>query len=272
MRLSAIKGQDDVIDRIVDCIKRDSLHIYPRTKPLSFLLAGCSGTGKSETAMIIAKELTGSAPITLNMTEFSERSSLSRIVGVHNGYVGCDSNAELPFDIIESNPCKVILLDEYEKCCPAVKRLFMRILDSGQLQLANNKVLDFSQAIIIATTNAGSSAVRVSYIGFHSNENESVPTVKELSGSFDIEILNRFSRVLHFHPISERVYRDIIRDKYEREAAAIKQRIGKKGDSLPDTLPYDVLNDLVNSSYNSAFGARPALGIVRDYIENILID
>ena len=272
MRLAEIKGQDDVIDKIVDCIKRDSLHIYPRTKPLTFLFAGSSGTGKSETAMLIAKELTGSAPITLNMTEFVEKSSISRIVGVHAGYTGSDSRAELPFDILESNPRKVILLDEYEKCCPAVKRLFMSIFECGKLQLANNKVLDFTQAIIIATTNAGGKAVRVSYIGFNAAETESVPTVKELSGSFDIEILNRFSRVLHFHPISEQVYRDIIRDKYKREAAEIKHRIGKTGDKLPDMLPDDAVDKIVSENYNPEFGARHASESVRAYIENILVN
>ena len=189
-----------------------------------------------------------------------------------DGYLDIGPEARSPENVQHLNEEVEQLLDEYEKCCPAVKRLFMSIFEYGKLQLANNKVLVFAQTIIIATTNAGGSAVRVSYIGFNSDETESVPTVKELSGSFDIEILNRFSRILHFHPISEQVYRDIIRDKYKREAAEIKHRVGKKGDSLPDTLPYDVLNDLVNSSYNSAFGARPALGVVRDYIENILID
>ena len=268
-KLSVIKGQDDVLENIIDCIKRDGLEIFPHTKPLTLLFAGGSGTGKSETAKIIAMELTGSPPITFNMTEFAEKSSLSRIVGVHAGYTGSDSNAELPFDILESNPRQVILLDEFEKCNTVVKRLFMSVFDSGKLQLANNKTVDFSQTIIIATTNAGCNSA--TSIGFTSEYGSLSNSVKDLSVDFDIALLNRFTRILHFHCISENLFRKIIRDKYSREVSEIKQH-RKTGDKLPDTLPDDAVEMLVSKSYNPAFGARPASGIVREYIENILVN
>lgn len=268
-KLSVIKGQEDVIDCIIDCIQRDNLELFPRKKPLTLLFAGSSGVGKTKTARILSLELTGSQPIILNMTEFTHESSINRIIGSPVGYVGSDSKAELPFDILESNKYQLILLDEFEKCHKTVQRLFMNVFEDGCLQLANGKMIDFSKAIIIATTNAGSATIN-NTIGFTTDET-SFPSVIDLSGSFDIELLNRFTKILYFKPISEHLYREILRERYAREITEIKRQ-GKANSSLPDTIPDDVLDKLVNDSYNPAFGARPASKIVRAYIENLLID
>ena len=203
------------------------------------------------------------------MTEFAEKSSLSRIVGVHAGYTGSDSKAELPFDILESNPRQVILLDEFEKCNTVVKRLFMSVFDSGKLQLANNKTVDFSQTIIIATTNAGCNSA-TSLIGFTSEYGSLSNSVKDLSAGFDIALLNRFTKILYFHSISEEIFREIICDKYSWEVSEIKKH-RKISYILPDTLPDDAVDMLVSKSYNPAFGARPATRVVREYLENILL-
>ncbi len=268
-KLSVIKGQEDVIDCIIDCIQRDSLELFPRKKPLTLLFAGPSGVGKTKTARILAQELTGSQPIILNMTEFVHDSSINRIIGSPVGYVGSDSKAELPFDILDSNPYQLIVVDEFEKAHKSVQRLFMSVFDNGVLQLANGKSVDFSKSIIIATTNAGSAVIN-NAIGFNTDDTYA-PSVVDLSHSFDIELLNRFTKILYFCPISESLYRDILRERYAREITEIKRQ-GKANSSLPDTIPDDVLDKLVNDSYNSAFGARPASRIVRAYIENLLID
>lgn len=267
-KLSVIRGQEDVMERIIDCIKRANLDIFPRTKPLTMLMVGSSGVGKSKCARCIAHALTGYPPITLNMTEFSERSSLSRIVGVHAGYVGCDSRAEKPFDILESNPRQVILLDEFEKCHRSVKRLFMSVFDNGILQMSNgNKAINFTKCIIVCTSNAGSNAVN-STIGF--TDSESSLSVNDLTGSFETELLNRFSVILPFHQISEQLFREIVRDRYTREVKAV--RSNKSNIKLPHTIPDDVLDKLVRENYNPAFGARPVSRIVRAYIEDYLIN
>ena len=268
-KLSVIKGQEDVIDCIIDCVQRDSLELFPRKKPLTFLFAGSSGVGKTKTARILSQELTGSQPIILNMTEFTHESSINRIIGSPAGYIGSDSKAELPFDILESNPYQLILLDEFEKCHKSVQRLFMGVFDVGSLQLASGKLIDFSKAIIIATTNAGSATIN-NTIGFTSDET-SAPSVTDLSHSFDIELLNRFTKILYFSPISEQLYRDILQERYARELAGII-RHGKANNCLPETIPDDVLDNLVRDSYNPAFGARPASRVVRAYIENLLLN
>ena len=269
--LSVIKGQDVVLSCIIDCIKRDSLNIFEHTRPLSLLFFGGSGTGKTETAYIISMVITGSPPITLNMSDFGERSSLSRIVGVHAGYLGCDAKAELPFDSIESNPRQVVLLDQLDKANIAVQRLFLTVLESGTLQLANNRSIDFKKSVIIATTNAGSSVVKSASIGFTANNEKETVSMQYLSNCFGDALLNRFDRIMHFNKISEKVFGEIIRDKYEREAEKLK-RLRKANDDLPDTLPDDVVDRLVQDNYNPAFGARHISDIVRAYIENMLIN
>jgi len=201
------------------------------------------------------------------MTEFSDRASISRIVGVHAGYVGFDSKAEKPFDILESNPRQIILLDEFEKCHRTVKRLFMSVFDDGILQMANGKNIDFARSIIVCTTNAGCNPVN-STIGF--TNNETALSVNDLSGSFEAELLNRFSVILQFHSISESLFREIVRDRYAREIKAIKSN--KADIKLPSAIPDDVLNRLVRENYIPAFGARPVSRIVRAYIEDYLIN
>ncbi len=266
--LEAIKGQDDVLDAVVDSISRDSLGLFPRTKPLSFLFAGPSGVGKSETANIIARELTGTVPITINMTEYTSDAAITRIIGAPAGYTGYDSKAELPFDILDSNPYQVILLDEFEKCHPAVRRLFMRALDAGTITTAQGKVVDFSKAIIVATTNAGQEAVRSS-IGFDRTD-DITASVRDLTSDFEPELLNRFTRILNFHPISENMFMEIIKDKYSRQMKNIR-KFTNTVTELPDELPCAVAESLARDNYTREFGARPAENVTRAYIENEVI-
>lgn len=269
-KLSVIKGQDDVVECIIGCIQRNNLDLFPRTRPLSLLFVGGTGTGKTETAKIIAQALTGSLPITINMTEFSEKSSISRIIGVHAGYVGYDEKTELPFDILGTNPRQVVLIDEFDKCNREIQGLFMNVLDNGSMQLANGKTVDFSKTIIIATTNVGCSNSN-SIIGFNNEETSSMPSTKDLSSHFGSDLLNHFSKILYFRYISDQTYRDIVCDKYIQEVKRIKS-MQKEFKSLPNTLPDDVVNRIVDETYNIAFGARTAYKAVRDYIETKMME
>lgn len=271
--LSVIKGQDSVIDHIIKIIKRNSTDIFEHTKPLSLLFFGGPGIGKTETAIIISKAITGEPPIILNMTEFIERSSISRIIGVHAGYLGCDAKTELPFDIIQSNPRQVVLLNDLDRANIMVQRLFLSVLENGTLQLANNRMIDFTKAIIIATANSGSNVVKSASIGFTANNEMETETIslRGLSRYFGNGLLNRFDKIIHFKHISEETFAEIIRDKYECEVKKLKH-LRKANDDLPDTLPDDVVDRFVQDNYDPALGARPVARIVREYIEDILID
>ena len=264
--LTVIKGQDDIIEKLINILKRNDLGLFPKNTPLTLLFAGTSGVGKTEITKIIANELTGVKPITLNMTEYHSSASINRIIGAPAGYVGSDSNAELPFDCLESNPYQVILLDEFEKCDKSVQRLFMSAFDEGYIKTNKGKVVDFSKSIIIATTNAAHKESK-NTLGFNtgSTEQSMESTIKELSQWFDTELLNRFQSIFTFHELTKEIYRDIIINKYHKEVARI--RADKHRVTLLDDIPDDDLEQIIKETYVPTFGARPAEKAVREYIE-----
>jgi ATP-dependent Clp protease ATP-binding subunit ClpA len=262
-----IKGQDDICEKLLDIMKREELQLFPKKSPTSLLFIGPSGVGKTELAKIMAQEMTGHQPITLNMTEYADPATINRIIGSPAGYIGSDSNAELPFDSLEGNPYAVILLDEFEKAHPAVKRLFFSIFDEGVLTDNHGKQIDFSKAIIIATTNAGHDKPKKS-IGFGNESNQNT-SIKELTSSFDTALLNRFNYRITFHPITTNIYKDILKHNYHKEAI----RINKEHPSLKldIDLPDDEVERLTKETYHEEFGARPIGKTIRDYIENIAL-
>lgn len=267
-KLSIIRGQDDIIETLIDMLKRRNLALFPSTKPLTFLFAGSSGVGKTEITKIISQEITGCEPIILNMTEYNSSASINRIIGAPAGYVGYDSNAELPFDSLASNPYKVILLDEFEKCDKAVQRLFMSAFDEGYIKTNRGEQIDFSKSIIIATTNAAHKDTK-NALGFTNSEvaNE-VTNIRELSYWFDTELLNRFSKILTFRKLEAIDYRQIIADLYEREVARIKST---QIVSIPDVISDDKLDKIVTNTYVPEFGARPARKAVEEFIQDEVI-
>ena len=270
-KLAIIRGQDEAVNYIVDTIERDNLNLKPRVKPLTLLFAGNSGVGKTEVAKILAKEITGVKPIVLNMTEYKDPSTINRIIGASAGYVGYDDKNELPFDILQSNPYQVIILDEFEKCHKSVQRLFMSAFDEGYIKTAKGTLIDFSKSIIIATTNAGHTN-KSDAVGFFANTgNSNNATINDLAGFFDIELLNRFTKVLNFNPITEDIFREIMLDTYEREIAVIKDQHSSYK-FMPDTLDDDTLDKLVKDNFAKQFGARPISGAIQRYIEDTIID
>lgn len=266
--LSAIQGQDDVLQQVMKLLKRRDRNLFPSKRPLTILFTGSSGVGKTEVTKIIAEQLTGTPPIILNMTEYHSPASINRIIGSPAGYVGSDSKAELPFDSLESNPYQVILLDEFEKSDPSVQTLFMGAFDEGYIKTSRGKMIDFSRSVIIATTNAGKTNVS-KRMGFGNIETDTTNTkdaVSSLSRYFKQELLNRFSAILTFHGISENTYRDILVNLYHRELTRI--RTERPRIKLPDDIPPDELERIVKETYVPDFGARPAVRAVQEYIED----
>ena len=267
---SFIKGQDRIISELMDIIERDSLNIYPREKPLTLLFAGNSGVGKTEIAKILAHELTNTKPIILNMTEYHSSASINRIIGSPAGYIGSDSKQELPFDILESNPYQVILLDEFEKSDQSVQRLFMSAFEEGVIVTAKGKRIDFSKSIIIATTNAGYTG-QGEPMGFKvAPANSAARSIRELSDSFDVELLNRFTKIFDFNPITEPLFKEIMADHYKRDIARIRRNDGFE--FLPWELKGEELDRLVKENFTKEFGARPVRKAVQKYIENKVIE
>ena len=260
---SVIKGQDEAIEAVINEVKRRERAIFPLTKPSTFLFSGASGVGKTEIAKILAKCVTGMPPIIVNMPEYNSEMSITRLIGVSDGYVGSDSNKERPFDILKTNPYQIILLDEFEKCARSIQRLFMSVLDEGSLTMNTGETIDFSKAIIIATTNAGCTNDASAVVGF--THEKTANDISNLESSFDIELINRFTHKVKFNNISKETYTTIVANLYKRMIADVKSRFRKI--TLPDELSNDELERMVNESYNPKLGARPAESYVKQYIE-----
>lgn len=267
--LDVIKGQPEAIDFLIDTIERDNLGLYPRKKPLTILFAGNSGVGKTEVVKIIANYITGMKPIILNMTEFNSNMSVERIIGAPAGYVGYDSKGELPFDILESNPYQIILLDEFEKGHRSVQRLFMSAFDEGYIKTAKGKSIDFSKSIIIATTNAGHTT-KTETIGFTDN-NANDASITDLSAYFDIELLTRFTKIINFNPITKDLFRDIVKDTYARQISGIKA-MHPSFTFLPNVMDDATADDLTDRHYEKEYGARPIKLIIQRYIEDTVLN
>lgn len=268
--LSRLRGQEEVLPRIVDALRRRELNIFPSTRPTSWLFAGASGVGKSETATIISSMVTGQKPIILNMAEYHDSASINRIIGSPTGYVGSDSAKERPFDTLASNPYRVIVLDEFEKADMSVQRLFLSALDTGEIQMANGPAVDLSRCIVIATTNAGRQKLSGSQMGFgdHKHSMSKQSLTKELQKSFDAELLGRFDDLIAFMPLGANDYAQILRDEYDRQ---VKRICAERPDLSFDPIDDDTIARLVDETWLVDQGARPAIRAIRALIEDMLL-
>lgn len=278
-----IIGQEHAKKAVIDAVKRLGLRLTKRTKPVSFLFAGPSGTGKTEIAKQIANAVFGSNDrmIYINMSEFSNPASLTRITGSSAGYVGSDSKRELPFDTLETNPYQLVLLDEFEKAHTDVQRFFMQALDEGKVKTNRNKEIDFTRTIIIATTNAGVTDMSKRTLGFTQAQNvpqyKTEDIIRMLSTSFDTELLNRFEKLIAFTPIEKDDYTKILAVKYNK---LIKEVQANRKDLLftPNEIDIetacqnDTLVTLTEASYTPASNGRPAEKTIRAYIEDTVLN
>ena len=268
-------GQDNAIDRIGSVLLRESLQLSQRNRPATWIFAGPSGVGKTAAADILARHLTGQDAITLNMAEYSLEHDQSKLLGAGPGYVGSTSNKELPFDSLESNPYRLILLDELEKAHPAIHRLFLSALDVGWLRMASGKVIDFSKAIVVATTNAGASELTKASIGFSPSgmcqftrlSDKAVADALGRNG-FAPEFLGRFEHIIAFDALALETYTAILRAELERlEANPSLQHRGLVAPVIDD----DEIDVASRSSFNPALGARPAKRAARELLEDALL-
>lgn len=276
-----ILGQDYAVDNIIDSLKRYALGLKFDNKPTSFLLAGPTGTGKSELAKQISQSLftEPNSLITLNMTEYTNESSINRLLGSDTGYVGSTSHEARPLDGLRRNPFQVVLLDEFEKSHPAIQRVFMQALDEGFILDHHNQRLDFSHAIVIATTNAGVTELNKSSIGF-ANHSESASSLHDnhaiidiLSKSYPIELLNRFAHVISFNSIDKNTYKQILKLNYNELVPEIKKQMHMNVEpaQLDMDSEYDFINELADASYDPLYNARPAKRTMISLFEDCLI-
>ena len=193
-----IYGQDKAIEEIISQLKKK----FKQNKLTSFLLAGPTGVGKTQTVKLIAKYLTNNKLIRLDMSEYSSEISVNKLIGVAQGYVGYDD--EPIFNQLQNNPFSVILLDEVEKASPKVINLFLQILDEGYITNSKGEIIDFKNTLIFMTSNIQNSLK----VGFNNISNN------ELDNFMSKELIGRIDKIINYEPLKEATIRKYLENKH----------------------------------------------------------
>jgi ATP-dependent Clp protease ATP-binding subunit ClpA len=249
-----VYGQDTAVEEIVDKILVAQAGLKSENKPIgSFVFMGPTGTGKTETAKQLSKQL-GIPMIRFDMSEYQEKHSVSKLIGSPPGYVGFEENAGLLITKLQENPHCVLLLDEIEKSHPDVATILLQIMDNGSVTGSNGKVADARNVILIMTTNLGAADAEKSTIGFGSSDNDYED--KELKKFFAPEFRNRLDGVVTFGKLSKETMIKIV-GKFLVE---LKEQVKEKGIKI--TISNEALDYLVDKGFDRKMGARPLQRVI----------
>ena len=259
-----IVGQDEAVAAVAAAIRRNRVGISPKHKPVSFIFVGSTGVGKTELVKQLADDLfhAPESLIRLDMSEFMEKHSVSRIVGSPPGYVGYDEAGQLT-EKIRRKPYSVVLFDEIEKAHPDVLNVLLQILDDGQITDAHGRKVNFENTVIVMTSNAGSekSGGTVGF-GRSSDEQDKERVMKALQSFLRPEFINRVDEIVYFHQLTRENFAGIARIMLKELA----ESLSAKG----FTFTYDdaLLDYLVEKSYSAAYGARNLRRCIQKELED----
>ena len=260
-----IVGQDEAIAAVSAAVRRNRVGISPKHKPVSFIFVGSTGVGKTELVKQLATDLfnTPDALIRLDMSEFMEKHSVSRIVGSPPGYVGYDEAGQLT-EKIRRKPYAVVLFDEIEKAHPDVLNVLLQILDDGEITDAHGRKVNFENTIIVMTSNAGSANKDSGTVGFGRSvsEQDADKAMKALQQFLRPEFINRVDAVITFNRLSR-----------ENFQAIARIMLGELADSLKEkgiTFTYDdaLVELLTEKSYSLTYGARNLRRTIQKELED----
>jgi len=270
-------NQNEAVKAIANAVRRSRAGIAETDRPIgSFIFLGPTGVGKTELAKTLAEFMFNNenALVRLDMSEYMERHTISRMIGSPPGYVGYEEGGQLT-EVVRRRPYSLVLLDEIEKAHPQVLNILLQILDDGRLTDAKGRVVNFKNTIIIMTSNIGTEDFRrVSEMGFslrskgkEKEAEEEYSQMKEkilekLKGSFKPEFLNRIDEIIIFHPLKEEDIVEII----ERQLKRVAERLGEKKIKLEIT--QKTKNFLAKQGFDPIYGARP----LKRVIQNIILD
>ena len=257
-------GQDGAIETVCAAIKRSRVGLAAKRKPVSFIFVGSTGVGKTELVKRLAQDLFDSPEslVRLDMSEFMEKHSVSRIIGSPPGYVGYDEAGQLT-EKIRRKPYSVVLFDEIEKAHPDVLNVLLQILDDGRITDAQGRTVNFENTVIIMTTNAGSDK-KTGSLGFGRTENElgRESTMKALNDFLRPEFLNRVDEIVYFNKLTEEDFSGITRLMLGELSDTIKEK------SLSLTYDDSVVKYLTEKSYSVTYGARNLRRLIQKEIED----
>lgn len=255
-------GQDGAVEAVARAIRRNRAGFDDGNRPIgSFLFVGPTGVGKTELAKQLALDLFGSkeAIIRLDMSEYSDRTAVSKLIGTTAGYVGYDDNNNTLTERVRRNPYAIVLLDEIEKADPQVITLLLQVLDDGRLTDGQGNTINFKNTVIIATSNAG--------FGHQEDENTDQPTIMDrIAPYFRPEFLNRFNGVIEFNHLQKEDLEEIV----DLMLAEVNQTIAKKGISL--AISDDAKAHLIELGYDHAMGVRPLRRVIEQEIRDRITD
>ena len=247
-----VVGQDEAIAAVSAAIRRNRVGVTSKRKPVSFIFVGSTGVGKTELVKRLAEDLfhAPESLIRLDMSEFMEKHSVSRIIGSPPGYVGYDEAGQLT-EKIRRKPYSVVLFDEIEKAHPDVLNILLQILDDGHITDAQGRVVNFENTVIVMTSNAGSDS-SAGPLGFGKTANElnKDKAMKALQQFLRPEFINRVDEVICFNQLSEENFRAIARIMLQELQEVLQEK------NLTFTWDETVLDQLVKDSYSAAYGAR----------------
>ena len=260
-----VVGQDEAIAAVSAAIRRNRVGISPKHKPVSFIFVGPTGVGKTELVKQLADDLFNAPEslIRLDMSEFMEKHSVSRIVGSPPGYVGYDEAGQVT-EKIRRKPYSVVLFDEIEKAHPDVLNVLLQILDDGQITDAHGRKVNFENTVIVMTSNAGSDTKSAGAVGFGGSADDQgrERIMKALQDFLRPEFLNRVDEIVCFNHLTKENFAGIARIMLDE----LKASLGDKG----YTLRYDeaLVDYLVEKSYSLTYGARNLRRLIQKELED----
>ena len=261
-----VVGQDQAIDAVSAAIRRNRVGISPKHKPVSFIFVGSTGVGKTELVKQLADDLFNAPEslIRLDMSEFMEKHSVSRIIGSPPGYVGYDEAGQLT-EKIRRKPYSVVLFDEIEKAHPDVLNVLLQILDDGQITDAHGRKVNFENTVIVMTSNAGSER-KEGTVGFNKSASEldKDRAMKALQQFLRPEFINRVDEIVCFNKLSEEDFQPIAQLMLDELKASMKEK------GLHFTYDDALVRYLVGKSYSAAYGARNLRRTIQKEVEDQL--
>ena len=259
-------GQDEAVAAVADAVRRSRSGLQDPNRPIgSFLFLGPTGVGKTELCKALAQVMfdDDEAMLRIDMSEFMERHSVARLIGAPPGYVGYEEGGKLT-EAVRRRPYSVLLLDEMEKAHPDVFNVLLQVLDDGRLTDGHGRTVDFTNTVVVMTSNAGSQVIQqVTEQG--GNEEEMREAVNEsLRARFLPEFLNRIDDIVIFHPLDREEIHQIVRLQLDHLA----DRLSDRGLTL--SISEDAMKEIASVGYDPAYGARPLKRVIQREIQNPL--
>jgi ATP-dependent Clp protease ATP-binding subunit ClpA len=259
-----IFGQDSAVEKLVAAIKLSRTGLGRENKPIgSFLFAGPTGVGKTELSKQLAAQL-GVEFIRFDMSEYMEKHAVSRLVGAPPGYVGFEEGGQLT-EALNKHPHAVVLMDEVEKAHPDLVNILLQVMDNGKLTDNNGRTSDFTNAILIMTSNAGAFEAAKGGMGIH-QASSSTLSLEALKSTFRPEFLNRLDAVVEFKPLAESILIKVVKKFVDELGAQLKKK------KIELHVSEEALHWLFKKGHQPQYGARPFARTVDEHLKKAVVD